>query len=126
MSNILIAEDDAATCRFLEGALKSAGHTVRACEDGLEAWNILQKSGAAYDLLLTDIVMPGMDGIELSTRAAAVYPKLKIVFITGYAAMALQDGGAPASTNAKVIAKPFHLGRLVSEVEDMLAEKKGA
>jgi two-component system cell cycle response regulator CpdR len=75
---------------------------------------------ASFDLLLTDIVMPEMDGIELARRAAELDPSLKIMFITGFAAVALNpDSRAPK--DAKVLSKPFHLKDLVSEVERMVA-----
>ena len=70
--------------------------------------------------LLTDIVMPEMDGIELARRAAELDPDIKIMFITGFAAVALNsDSNAPR--HAKVLSKPIHLRELVSEVQKMLA-----
>ena len=73
-----------------------------------------------WDLLLTDIVMPGMDGIEVARQAAARQPGLRIMFITGFAAVALAAGDqAPAG--AKVLSKPVHLREIVSEVERMIA-----
>ncbi len=115
MAKILLAEDDLSTRQFLAGALEKAGHVVTPCPDGLEAWRILEEHGAGFHLLLTDIVMPGLDGIELSTRAKAMFPALKIVFITGFAAMALEGG-----EDAKIISKPFHLGALTKEIEELL------
>jgi two-component system, cell cycle response regulator CpdR len=73
-----------------------------------------------FDLLLTDIVMPEMDGIELARRAAELDPALKIMFITGFAAVALNpDSKAPKE--AKVLSKPFHLRDLVDEVNRLMA-----
>lgn len=118
MARILLAEDDDSLRRFLALNLHRAGHQVDAFEDGEGAWEALDAS--VYDLLLTDIVMPGLDGIELARRAAEVQPSLKIVFITGFAAVALaQSSAAPKS--AKVLSKPFHLRDLVSELERMIA-----
>ena len=72
-----------------------------------------------FSLLLTDIVMPEMDGIELARRATEIDPDLKVMFITGFAAVALRaDSEAPK--DAKVLSKPFHLRDLVNEVEKML------
>ncbi len=69
---------------------------------------------------LTDIVMPEMDGIELARKATELDPELKVMFITGFAAVALNpENNAPK--NAKVLSKPFHLKDLVNEVERMLA-----
>jgi len=72
------------------------------------------------DLLLTDIVMPGLDGIELARRAAENDPVMKIVFITGFAAVAL-SAQSQAPKDAKVLSKPFHLKDLVVEIERVIA-----
>lgn len=112
MAHILIAEDDAAMRRFLSGALEKVGHDVTAVEDGLRAVEALERG--RFDLLLTDIVMPGMDGIALAGRAQALAPDLRVMFITGFSGMAAQ-GAAP------VVAKPFHLRDVVVQVERLLA-----
>jgi len=119
MANILLAEDDLSTRQFLTGALVKAGHEVTSCADGLEALKALEERTSDFHLLLTDIVMPGIDGIELSTRAGALCPAMKIVFITGFAAMAAEKNGQTA-TPAKIISKPFHLGNLTKEIEEIL------
>ena len=84
MTKILLAEDDDSLRGFLARALERAGYEVRACADGDEAIEAL--SEAQWDLLLTDIVMPGADGIEVARQAAAAQPGLRIMFITGFAA----------------------------------------
>lgn len=118
MANILLAEDDASLRGFVAAALEKKGHKVTACADGSAALSMLE-SGAAYDLLLTDIVMPGMDGLELSARAGTLSPATKVMFITGFAAMALGKA-APQNPNVRIISKPFHLGKLVEEVDRIL------
>ena len=118
MAKILLAEDDDSLRRFLQTALKKAGHDVTAFGQGDEALVCLEKE--FFDLLLTDIVMPVMDGIELARRATKLDPKMRIMFITGFAAVALSpDSKAPRA--AKVLSKPFHLRDLVNEVERLLA-----
>ena len=87
--------------------------TARAAE-------LLQKELDRFELLLTDIVMPEMDGIELARRASELDPDIKIMFITGFAAVALNSDSA-APKNAKVLSKPVHLRELVNEVQKMLA-----
>ena len=69
MANILIAEDDQSMRQFLAMALERAGHSVKTAEDGKDALRTLLEDEAQFDLLLADIVMPGMDGIELSQKA---------------------------------------------------------
>ena len=118
MAKILLAEDDDDMRRFLVRALERAGHDVTSFAEGASAFEEVKQ--ATFDLLLTDIVMPEMDGIELARRAAELDPTLKIMFITGFAAVALNpDSRAPK--DAKVLSKPFHLRDLVAEVERMVA-----
>ena len=117
MQRILLAEDDNDMRRFLVKALENAGYQVSSCENGLAAYDRLREE--PYELLLTDIVMPEMDGIELARRATELDPDIKVMFITGFAAVALNpDSDAPK--DAKILSKPFHLRDLVSEVQKML------
>jgi two-component system, cell cycle response regulator CpdR len=118
MPRILLAEDDDSLRAFLSRALERAGYHVRACPDGEEA--LLALNDGPYDLLLTDIVMPGVDGIEVAREAAVRQPDLRIMFITGFAAVALTAGDR-APKGAKVLAKPVHLREIVTEVERMMA-----
>ncbi len=118
MARILLAEDDDSLRTFLVTNLNRAGHEVAAYGDGDSAWEALEHG--AYDLLLTDIVMPGLDGIELARRGAEADPAMKIVFITGFAAVALSPQ-SKAPKDAKVLSKPFHLKDLVAEVERVIA-----
>lgn len=119
MAKILIAEDDDSMRHFLKMALIRAGHEADACADGLEALAAIE-GPKPYNLLLADIVMPGMDGIELSQKAAVLRPGLKIMFITGFAAVALGERN-PARAHAHILSKPFHLKDLVDRVENLLA-----
>jgi two-component system cell cycle response regulator CpdR len=118
MSKILLAEDDTDMRRFLVKALQNAGYEVISYDNGLSAYHRLREE--PFQLLLTDIVMPEMDGIELARRAAELDPDIKIMFITGFAAVAL-NSDSKAPRNAKVLSKPVHLRDLVSEVHKMLA-----
>lgn len=118
MASILIAEDDISMCGFLTLALEKAGHSIKATHNGLDALSALKD--ADYDLLLADIVMPGMDGIELSQKAVKLKPGLKVMFITGFAAVAMGNKDIDQNT-AKILSKPFHLNDLVLQVETLLA-----
>jgi two-component system cell cycle response regulator CpdR len=116
-AKILLAEDDNDMRRFLVKALQNAGYAVTSFDNGLSAYNQLREE--PFELLLTDIVMPEMDGIELARRATELDPELKVMFITGFAAVALNSGNA-APKDARILSKPFHLRDLVNEVERLL------
>lgn len=118
MAHILLAEDDHSMREFLGLALGKAGHSVVSCADGLKALEVLREK-THFDLLLTDIVMPGMDGIELAQTAARLCPGLKVMFITGFAAVAV-DQQQKEAQNSRILSKPFHLKELVSQVDSLL------
>jgi two-component system cell cycle response regulator CpdR len=113
MPRILLAEDDTSMREYLQRALQRVGYDVDSVGCGTEAMPLLESD--RYDLLLTDIVMPEMDGIELAQKASAIDPDIRVMFITGFAAVALQSGGA--APEAKMLSKPFHLKDLVAEVD---------
>ena len=116
MAHILLAEDDESMRGFLVRALERAGYDVTACADGEEAAAALD---VPWDLLLTDIVMPGMDGIELARLAGEKRPGAPIMFITGFAAVSLAAAEA-AAPGAKVLSKPIHLREIVAEIEKVV------
>ena len=113
MIRILLAEDDTSMREYLQRALQRVGYEVESVGCGTEAMPLLE--AGKYDLLLTDIVMPEMDGIELAQKASAIDPAIRVMFITGFAAVALQGGRT--APEAKLLSKPFHLKDLVAEVD---------
>lgn len=115
---ILLAEDDDSMRGFLARALERAGYDVIAFDNGADAFARLKEE--PFTLLLTDIVMPRMDGIELARRASELDPDLKIMFITGFAAVTL-NSEVRAPKDARVLSKPFHLKDLVNEIDKLLA-----
>jgi two-component system cell cycle response regulator CpdR len=118
MARILLAEDDEDMRRFLTRALENAGYQVVSFNNGRDAYDRLREE--PFHLLLTDIVMPEMDGIELARKASELDPDLKIMFITGFAAVALNPE-AKAPRDAKILSKPFHLKDLVGEIGRLIA-----
>lgn len=121
MARILLTEDDSSMRHFLDVALEKAGHEVTSCSNGLEAYEKLE-TNEKFDLLLADIVMPGMDGIELAQKATNLRPNLKVMFITGFSAIAVAIKDAEKEqTTSHVLSKPFHLNDLVNQIEDILA-----
>jgi len=120
MARILLAEDDDQMRAFLSRGLRRAGHTVDAVGDGDAA--LARSQSVDYDLLLADVVMPGIDGIELARRMATRQPGIRIMFITGFAAVAMQQDDHFAPRRSRVLAKPFHLRHLIAEIEALLSQ----
>ncbi len=120
MANILLAEDDSAMANFITLALERAGHSVTHFDNGIDALEKASNSGDDFDLLLTDIVMPGIDGIELAKKITEKLPEIKIMFITGFAAMAVKHDNDADISKEKLLPKPFHLNDLVKQVEEIL------
>jgi two-component system, cell cycle response regulator CpdR len=118
MIRILLAEDEDAMRTYLARALENAGYEVVAVDRGTEALPLLQSEH--FDLLLSDIVMPEMDGIELAQRCSELSPQTKVMFITGFAAVSLR--ASRETPQARVLSKPFHLRDLVLEVQRVFGE----
>lgn len=122
MIRILLAEDEEAMRTYLARALENAGYEVVPVDRGTAAVPLLEAEH--FDLLLSDIVMPEMDGIELAQRCAEISPKTKVMFITGFAAVTLK--ASREAPQAKVLSKPFHLRDLVLEVERIFGQQAQA
>ena len=120
MIRILLAEDDDAMRLYLVRALEKSGYAVDSVDRGTTALARFD-AGQRYDLLLTDIVMPEMDGIELAQRVAVIAPETRVMFITGFSAVSLRAG--QSVPQAKVLSKPFHLRDLVLEVDRLFEER---
>ena len=123
MARILLAEDEESVRALVSRGLTQDGHTVTATADGAEALDVLVKSGGQFDLLLTDIKMPIMDGIALALACARDYPSLPIVLMTGYADQRERASGLDALVRS-VIAKPFTLAEIKFAVAAALAGGK--
>ncbi|APG63787.1 response regulator [Sphingorhabdus lutea] len=122
MTRILLAEDEPAMREYLVRSLEKNGYEVVAVDCGSKAAPLLESR--SFDLLLTDIVMPEMDGIELARHCSKVSPETKVMFITGFSGVALRAGEEMPS--AKILSKPFHLRDLVLEVERMFGQQSAS
>lgn len=122
MARILVAEDDPSVRAFVVSALTMKGHEVVAEEDGGLAAETVDAEEGRFDLLLSDIKMPIMDGIALSLHVGAHYPDLTILLMTGFADQRERAHGLDALIY-DVIAKPFTLADLLAKVEDALSGK---
>jgi two-component system cell cycle response regulator CpdR len=120
MARILLTEDDEAVRSFVKRALELDGHTVDASEDGGEAAEKLSREKGAYDLLLSDIKMPVMDGIALALHTARDYPKMPILLMTGFADQRERANGLDALVH-DVITKPFSLADIRKAVRNAIS-----
>ena len=117
MAKILLAEDEAAVAAFIERALTRSGHIVTHVPDGLAAIAALARE--PFDLLLSDIVMPALDGIALALKAGKDYPAMKILLMSGYAAERQRAHNLDALAQ-RILAKPFSLVEITDAVEQTL------
>ncbi len=117
---ILIAEDDPAVRRVAERILSSAGYMVSSAGGGPEALDLLDDRNRKVDLLLADIVMPGMRGDDLARRAVAMRPGLHVLFMSGYSDQAPPKDLGPTAGTASFIDKPFDAGALLERVRLLL------
>ena len=122
MARILVAEDDSSVRAFVLSALTMKGHEVVAAEDGGLAAEMAEEEQGRFDLLLSDIKMPIMDGIALALEVASKYPDIIIVLMTGFADQRERAHGLEALIY-DVIVKPFTLADLLAKVDDALAGK---
>lgn len=121
MARVLIAEDDGAVREFVRRALVHGGHEVATANDGLDALDTLDVD-ENFDLLITDIVMPGMDGIALALKVAKEHPETAILMMTGYAAERQRAHNLEELIH-EVIAKPFSLKQICDAAEDAMSQR---
>ncbi|MFA5040113.1 MAG: response regulator [Bdellovibrionales bacterium] len=117
-ANVLVAEDNPAVREFIVRSLSSAGYVVTAAIDGQQALDILARE--KFDVLVSDIVMPNVDGIALAMKAVRMVPDLRVVMISGYAQERLRAHNLDVLVH-KIIAKPFSLEEICEAVKNALS-----
>jgi two-component system cell cycle response regulator CpdR len=120
MPRVLIADDEDSMRTLVARAIAMDGHQTVTAEDGAEALDILTREQGMFDLLLTDIQMPVMDGIALALTAARDFPELKILLMTGFADQRERASGLNAIVH-DVVTKPFSVHDIRTAVADALA-----
>jgi two-component system, cell cycle response regulator CpdR len=123
MARVLIADDEDSMRSLVARAVAMDGHDISAAQDGAEALDILTREDGAFDLLLTDIQMPVMDGIALALTAARDFPELTILLMTGFAHQRERASNLSAIIH-DVITKPFSVADIRTAVADALAAGK--
>jgi len=124
MARILVADDEESIRSLVARALRQDGHEVTTARDGAEALDLLARASGAFELLLTDIRMPVMDGIALALTAARDHPAVTILLMTGYADQRERASGLDALIH-DVLNKPFSLAMMREAVDGALAASAG-
>jgi CheY-like chemotaxis protein len=123
MSRVLIVDDEDSMRQLVARAITMDGHEITTAADGAEALEILGSADSPFDLLLTDIQMPIMDGIALALASARDFPEMTILLMTGYAEQRERASGLNAIAH-DVVTKPFSMADIRTAVADALASKK--
>lgn len=119
MAKILLADDDAASLEFMKRSLTGDGHDVSTVQDGLDAWDrLVDNEGRGVEILITDIEMPGLDGIELAKRALAQNPNLKILLVSGFAT-GVDRANSVTGPNVLALNKPLTLEQIRTAVKSL-------
>jgi|SRR5579883_732886 CheY-like chemotaxis protein len=124
MPRVLIADDEESMRLLVARAIAMDGHDIVTAQDGAEALDILTREDGAFDLLLTDIQMPVMDGIALALSAARDFPKVTVLLMTGFADQRERASNLNAIVH-DVITKPFSVADIRTAVADALATRRG-
>ena len=119
MARILLADDDGAVRDLVKRALTAEGHAVHVTQDGLEALDYITDHAAGIDILVTDVDMPGLDGISLAEKSLQLKPRLGIVLMSGFSEQ-LDRAKALKAHRLASISKPFTLEQIKQAVRSIL------
>lgn len=119
-ARILVVDDDPGARAFVRRALASRGYSVREAEDGRAALRAVFDTPEATDLVVTDVRMPGLNGLELAAMLSVARPEIRMIFLTGEASFSARDAALPGVTT--VLAKPVLLDDLYQAVSDAVGE----
>jgi CheY-like chemotaxis protein len=117
---VLVVEDELAVRRLASRVLRARGYRVLEASDGVEALQLMDRHGGPLDLVLTDIIMPGLSGPALVARLLPATPDLKVLYITGYSEEAIRQHGLLPAGGA-LLEKPFTAHQLAERVHAALA-----
>jgi len=120
MAKLLIVDDDFSVRTFTARALAAAGHSVEMAEDGADALRKIENAAGSFDLVLSDIRMPAMDGIEMARAAVRSFPGLRLLLMTGFADQR-ERAAELDGTVLGVVNKPFTLAEIRDRVGKALA-----
>jgi CheY-like chemotaxis protein len=118
VAHVLVVDDEPAVRRFVSRALQAVGLAVHEAEDGLEALSLIREGRAAIDVVVSDVVMPGLNGVELLKELALTHPEIPVLLISAYSPEDLRQRGIAAPCG--VLPKPFTAAELVNLVHHCL------
>jgi CheY-like chemotaxis protein len=116
---VLLVEDDHAVRRFAARALQELGYSVHEADSGRAALDLVSETGLQVQLLVTDLVMPGMNGTELAGKITEMFPSTRVLFTSGYTEDAIISSGAVAD-GVNFLAKPYTLPLFARKVREAL------
>lgn len=119
--NILLIDDNREIRSTLTTFLQSAGHSVQSCPDGAAAWSLFEAGASRFELVITDVQMPAMDGVELATRLRASGSKTPIIFMAGGIEDELEQPRADFG-HYRVLQKPFMMNAFLDVVSEVSAQ----
>ncbi len=120
MTKVLIAEHNATVSNYLAASLRKGGSSVTQVDNCLEAWRTAARE--EYDVLMVDVVMPGVDGFVLAQKILQDNPDLQVIFITGFAGVAMDTQATPAYAPAPITMRPFHLREAASRIRYLMGQ----
>ncbi|HEY9015047.1 MAG TPA: response regulator [Gemmatimonadales bacterium] len=120
---VLVVDDESAVRRFAARVLSRAGYEVLEAPDGAEALALVKAENALVDVVVSDIVMPRMNGVELMEALSVSNPDLPVILMSGYATAALSELGIAAPCS--ILTKPFPAERLLAEVQRCVSRRDG-
>jgi len=118
MAKVLIAEHNQTVANYLTAQLKKAGNSVTVVDNYLDAWRSASQN--SYDILMVDVVMPGIDGFVLAQKILQDNPELQVIFITGFSGVAMDTQATPAYAPAPITMRPFHLREAASRIRYLM------
>ncbi|MCD6360564.1 MAG: response regulator, partial [Armatimonadetes bacterium] len=118
---ILVVEDEELVRDLVVSLVSGAGYEVLVARNGDEALKICEEREGAIDLMLTDVIMPGMDGAELAAEMSRRCPRMKVIYLSGYTANTIADRGV-LEPGVHLIQKPFDADELINTIRDVLDE----
>ena len=116
--NILVVEDEESILTLISRVLQKSSYNVVTAENGNKALEEVEKNPLNFDLLITDVVMPGMNGHDLNDRLREIYPEIKTIFMSGYTANIIADSGI-LDEGINFLQKPFSVNQLIDKVNEV-------